>query len=134
MMWLWDLSERLGWADGSHAGSWQAGGSHQRLDQGGGPGPGSRSGSGGGSHMDEHDFELGPLALGVVEAPFEVWCPAAAEEAAPLHYHPPAAAWVAHNRVVALGGLAPEDKQALFPRHAHGNNYPSNSIVVATLC
>lgn len=58
---------------------------------------------------------------------------AAGGGAAPLHWLPPAAAWVTADRVVALGGLELDDKQALFPRHAHGSPYPSNALVVASL-
>jgi len=59
--------------------------------------------------------------------------PLPADEAAPLHWLPLPAAWVAHHRLVAVEGLEVESKQELFPAHAHGNPYPSNAIVAATL-
>lgn len=156
MCWLWDLSECMGWADGSHAGSWlrnrqqvqrpasshggvasaqQAGGAAGEAAPGGadvemseGPAGGDHEG-----HMNEHNFDRGPLPLGCIGAPYEAWCTSEDGEAAPLHWLPCAAAWMAHNRVVALGGLEVEDKQRLFPAHAQGNPYPSNALVVASL-
>lgn len=60
-------------------------------------------------------------------------CALPAEEAAPLHWLPPAAAWVAGARLVALGGLELEEKQRLFPAHAQTSTYPSNALVAASL-
>ncbi|PSC71937.1 F-box only 3 isoform X2 [Micractinium conductrix] len=152
MCWLFDLSERLGWADGSHGGSWlPAAGAAAAARRGGGGGPAAAAGEEGGEegrdmdmsegpsggeaegcHLDEWDFERAPLPLGVVGAPCEVWC-STDEEAAPLHWLPPPAAWIAHNRLVALGGLELDEKQRLFPAPAQGNPYPSNALVAATL-
>jgi hypothetical protein len=84
-------------------------------------------------HMDEHDFERGPLPLGCIGAPFEAWCASQDGEAAPLHWLPGCSAWMAHNRLVALGGLELEDKQMMYPAHAQGNPYPSNALVVSSL-
>jgi hypothetical protein len=51
-----------------------------------------------------------------------------------MGWQPPAAAWMAHNRLVALGGLEVEDKRQLFPRErAPASPYPSNGLVVASL-
>lgn len=57
-----------------------------------------------------------------------------AGEAAPLHWLPPPLAWAAPHRLVALAGLELEQKEGLFPAHAQGSPYPSNALVVATLC
>lgn len=144
MCWLFDLSERLGWADGSHAGSWlrtarqgQATWRSDAMSQGPGgdadmpEGPTEGEATEGG-HLDESDWERAPLPLGCVGAPYEVWC-STEDEAAPLHWLPPPLAWVAQHRIVALAGLELEQKQDLFPAHAQGSPYPSNALVVATL-
>ncbi|PRW39330.1 hypothetical protein C2E21_7136 [Chlorella sorokiniana] len=153
MCWLFDLSERLGWADGSHPGTWL------RMQQGG-PQPGQAAATvvaGGGqagtaaggaagergedwemgegadaedeqSHLDEGDFDRAPLPLGCIGAPFEVWC-SNGEEAPPLHWLPRPAAWLSHNhQLLALGGLELEEKQQLFPAYAQGSPYPSNAL------
>lgn len=59
-------------------------------------------------------------------------CPTG-EEAAPLHWLLPPAVWALPGGLLALAGLEPEDKQALFPKHAQGSEYPSNSLVAARL-
>ena len=56
-----------------------------------------------------------------------------AGEAAPLHWLLPPAVWAASSGLLALAGLELEDKQALFPAHAHGSPYPSNALVAANL-
>ena len=101
MCWLWDLSERLGWADGSHGGSWL-----RQAASGGGlaapPGAAADAaaaaagepdwemseGSGEGSgdeqqqqqqqqqrgYLEGDECYQGPLLLGCIAAPYEVWC------------------------------------------------------------
>ena len=124
MAWLWDLSQRLGWADGSRPGSWLLRGS----------GVGSAKGQ---QHwLDESDWDAVPLALGCLPAPYECWSGGDAGGggggAGPLHYLPREAAWVAGPGIVGLVGLDLEHKQALFPRHAAGA-YPSNALAVCGL-
>ncbi|KAL4440486.1 hypothetical protein ABPG75_003487 [Micractinium tetrahymenae] len=144
MCWLFDLSERLGWADGSHAGSWlqaarqsQAVWRSDGMEQGPAEGDvemseGPAGGEAEGGHLDESEWERAPLPLGCVGAPYEVWC-STEDEAAPLHWLPPPLAWAAPHRIVALAGLELEQKQGLFPAHAQGSPYPSNALVAATL-
>lgn len=129
MCWLFDLSERLGWADGSHAGSWLRA---EHAWHGDGSDQ-ARSEAGQGCHLDESEWERAPLPLGCLGAPYEVWC-STQDEAAPLHWLPPPLAWAAPHRLVALAGLELEQKEGLFPAHAQGSPYPSNALVVATLC
>lgn len=126
MCWLWDLSERLGWADGSRRGAWL----RSMLGSGG-----EGAEDSGTSHMDETDWDAAPLALGCLPAPYECWARAAVGPGhGPLHWLPPAPAWVAGPGLVAIVGLELEEKQELFPAHAQGaTSYPSNAVSVCCL-
>ena len=108
-LWLWDLSERLGWADGSQQGSWIR---RATAAAGGGDGGGAEGAWGdsqGGSdykdfgHLDEEDFEMSPLGLGCMPLPWLVDCPGGGYWAArPAVWAGPA--WLAGLTTGSSGG------------------------------
>ena len=108
MCWLWDLSHRLGWADGSHPGSWLPPAPAAAATS---EGAGREQRAGGGGHIDETDWDPLPLPLGCLGAPYECWGRVPGPGEAPLHWLPAAPAWLAGPGLVALVGLELEEKQ-----------------------
>ena len=113
-LWLWDLSERLGWADGSTAGTWLR--------------PGACEG-----HMDETDFEAAPLPLGCIQPLYSGFEHAAGDwrTARPLqHCWRQPAAWVLPHCVVAMAGRPLPASHRQKARTAY---HDADCLVVASL-
>jgi hypothetical protein len=55
------------------------------------------------------------------------------DDMAQPHWLPPPAAWLAHNRLLALGGLEPDELQDAFSSGRQKAKWPCNALIVASL-
>ncbi|KAL4856340.1 hypothetical protein ACK3TF_003150 [Chlorella vulgaris] len=143
MCWVWDLSECLGWQDGSgQAGSWLRAAQQPRdwawtQPRGDAPAAMEAALDSPGTDCDEghSDDECSgqPLPLGCIPPPYEAWRVSQGDDTAQPHWLPPPAAWLAHNRLLALGGLEPDELQDAFFSGRQKAKWPCNALIVASL-
>lgn len=112
-IWMWDLSEKLGWADGSHCGSWlkSCASLQEQCD-------------GSSWHDDENDYERKPSLLGAMLCPDSVQVPGQYEQ----HWTPVPKATLGHDYIAGLGCLPPLQNMHACDENAHHSWGPNTAF------